>query len=93
MLSITEIRNKAKPVAKKYGVINLSLFGSYANRMANENSDADFLVRFDTPVPSIFKVMGFREELSQALGIPVDVITLPLVRPEKLHISKTETII
>jgi len=93
MLTINEIKIKAEPIAKKYGVINLTLFGSYADGTANENSDADFLVRFNTPIPSIFKVLGFRDELSIALGIQVDVVTLPLVRPEKLRIKQTEIIL
>ncbi|MDR1157154.1 MAG: nucleotidyltransferase domain-containing protein [Oscillospiraceae bacterium] len=87
------MRDRAKPVAKKYNVVSLELFGSYADGTADESSDADFLVLFAAPVPSIFKVMGFREELSRSLGLPVDVVTLPLVRPDKLHVSCTEKII
>jgi predicted nucleotidyltransferase len=93
MLTLKTIRDKAKPLAKKYEVVSLELFGSYADGTANENSDADFLVRFAAPVPSIFKVMGFREELSRSLGLPVDVVTLPLARPDKLRVSRTEKIL
>jgi predicted nucleotidyltransferase len=93
MLTLEAIRNRTKPVAKKYDIVNLELFGSYADGTANENSDADFLVRFAVPVPSIFNVMGFREELSPSLVLLVDVVTLPLVRPDKLRVSRTEKII
>jgi predicted nucleotidyltransferase len=93
MLTLETIRSKAKPLAEKYNVVSLELFGSYANGTANEYSDVDFLARFAAPVPSIFKVMGFREELSRSLGMPVDVITLPLVYPDKLRVSHTEKII
>ncbi|MDR1619215.1 MAG: nucleotidyltransferase domain-containing protein [Clostridiales bacterium] len=93
MLTLETIRDRARPLAKKYDVVSLELFGSYADGTANENSDADFLVRFAVPVPSIFKVMGFREELSRSLGLPVDVVTLPLARPDQLRASRTEKIL
>ncbi|MDR1966968.1 MAG: nucleotidyltransferase domain-containing protein [Synergistaceae bacterium] len=93
MLTIETIRDRAQPIAKKYNVVSLELFGSYADGTADENSDADFLVRFAAPVPSIFKVMGFREELSRVLGLPIDVVTLPLTRPDKLRVSRTEKIV
>lgn len=41
--TIEEIREKAVPIAKKYGVKKLSLFGSYARGEANADSDVDFL--------------------------------------------------
>jgi len=93
MLTVELIREKAEPVARKYDVRSLELFGSHADGTADEKSDVDFLVRFAVPVPSIFKVMGFREELSCSLRLPVDVVTLPLSNPGKLRISHTERII
>ena len=93
MITLETIRSRAKPVAKKYNVVSLELFGSYADGTADESSDADFLVEFAVPVPSIFKVMGFREELSSSLGLPVDIVTLPLANPDKLRVSRTEKIL
>jgi hypothetical protein len=93
MLTLDAIRDRAKPVAKKYNVESLELFGSYVDGTATENSDVDFIVRFTIPIPSIFKVMGFREELSRSLGLPVDVVTLPLANPDKLRVSRTEKIL
>ena len=93
METLETIRSKVKPIATKYDVVRLELFGSYADGTADENSDADFLVQFAVPVPSIFKVMGFRDALSHSLGLPVDIVTLPLVNPDKLRVSRTERII
>lgn len=42
--TIDEIRAKAVPIAKKYGVKRLSLFGSYARGEADAQSDVDFLM-------------------------------------------------
>ena len=93
MLTLEAIRDKAEPIAKKYNVISLELFGSYADGTADENSDADFLALFAAPIPSIFKVMGFRDELSHSLGLPVDVITLPHANSNNLRMNHTEKII
>ena len=41
--TIEEIKAKAIPIAKKYGVKKLSLFGSYARGEANSKSDLDFI--------------------------------------------------
>jgi len=92
MLSIEVIKKSVLPVAVKYGIYRLDLFGSYLAGTATEDSDADFLVDFGPMTPSIFKVMGFREELSTALGKPVDIVTLPLANPEKFKIGKSERI-
>jgi len=37
-------------------------------------------------------VMGFKEEISAALGVDVDVVVFPLVRPEVLNIREVENI-
>ena len=34
------------------------------------------------------EVVGFQEEFKNSLDCPVDVITLPLVRPDKIKIEK-----
>lgn len=44
MLTIEEIKKKSIPIAKKYGIKKLSLFGSYARGEADEQSDLDFFV-------------------------------------------------
>ena len=93
MLTVDTIREKSLPIAKKYKLKRMLLFGSFANGNATANSDADFLVEFALPEPSIFVVMGLREELSRSLGRPVDVVTLPLQRPEYLRVERTERIL
>jgi hypothetical protein len=93
MLTMEEIREKVVPIAKRYNVAHVSVFGSYANGSATPKSDVDFLVEFSPAVPSIFKVMGFQEELKRSLGLDVDVLTLPLVNPKRVFIDKTEKIV
>jgi len=88
-IAIDTIKTEVSRLAEKYQVSSIDLFGSYANGKATEKSDVDILVKFIVPIPSIFAVFGLKEELERKLKIPVDVVTLPLSRPEKLHINKT----
>jgi len=92
MLTIDFIKQKIVPLAEKYQVAKIDLFGSYANGNMTEKSDVDFLVKFKEDIPSIFAVMGFQEELKKQLDISVDVVTLPLTRPEYLKIERTVNI-
>ena len=41
--TIDEIREKVKPIAEKYGIEKVWLFGSYARGEATEESDVDLL--------------------------------------------------
>jgi len=90
-MQIGEIKKAAIPYAEKYGVKTMSIFGSYAAGQETASSDIDFLVEFFS-TPSIFKVMGLREELMNALNKKVDIVTLPLSRPDLLNVTKSEKI-
>ncbi|MDR0937681.1 MAG: nucleotidyltransferase domain-containing protein [Oscillospiraceae bacterium] len=93
MLTIDMIREKAKPLAIKYGVRSITLFGSYANGNATEESDVDLLVQFnEPPLASICEVLGFEHCLADAFGKSVDVVPLPIARPDRLYIERTEAI-
>jgi predicted nucleotidyltransferase len=87
------ITEKVAPIARKYDVAHVDIFGSYANGNATPKSDIDFLVEFTVAIPSIFKVMGFREEVTRSLGMAVDVVTLPLTDPKHISIDKRVRII
>ena len=87
MLTLDNIKKAVAPLAEKYDILKVELFGSYADGKATEASDADFLVIFRADIPSIFKVMGFKKELENSLRCPVDVVTLPITQTE-LNIDK-----
>ncbi len=89
MLTLNTIKQAVMPLAEKYEVEKVDLFGSYAKGNATESSDLDFMVEFCIGVPSIFKVMGLREELQESLKRSVDIVTLPLTRPHSINIEKT----
>ena len=90
--TIDEIRSIIQPVAKRYGVGQIALFGSYARGDANADSDADF--RIDSgDIRGYIKLSGFRRELEEALQIPVDVLTTGALDPQFLARIKTEEVI
>lgn len=65
----------------RFGVKNLSIFGSVARRDAGPKSDVDLLVEFVRPIG----LLGFVEVqrfLSDILQRRVDLVTLDALRPE-----------
>ena len=44
VFTIADIKALVKPIAEKYNVDEIYLFGSYARNEADQNSDLDFLV-------------------------------------------------
>ena len=42
--NINEIKHIIIPIAKKYGIASISLFGSYAKGKATPDSDIDFIM-------------------------------------------------
>ena len=74
--TVDEIRQKVKPIAEKYGVTEMYLFGSYARGEADERSDLDFAVQ-DVGTKLIgMKFFSFQNDLEDEFGMPVDLIEL-----------------
>lgn len=72
--TIEEIKRISVPVAEKYGVKKLALFGSYARGEQKERSDIDFLMEKGN-VRDFFSYFGFIHALEDTLGVHVDVLT------------------
>ena len=88
MYTINEIKEKAIPIAKEYGVKSLKLFGSYASGKNNENSDIDLICEFMTPTVSLLVLSGLKIDLEEKLGLPVDIIHGPLDKNAIIEIDK-----
>lgn len=95
--TIEEIKTIITPIAVKYRIKAVFLFGSYARGTANEDSDIDLLIDTeDTDLDTLFKIGAFYEELSQAFCKEIDLLTVssmeePTVR--KSEISFRENVI
>lgn len=71
-----EIRDRVKPIAEKYDLRAVYLFGSYARKEATEKSDIDLLIdRTGSKIHSMFDMGGLYEELCHAMSKEVDLVT------------------
>ncbi len=68
------LKNIIVPVAQKYGVKRILLFGSMARGDDNEDSDYDFLISKGN-LRSLIQYVSFVSELESLLKRHVDVIT------------------
>jgi predicted nucleotidyltransferase len=77
-----EVLRRHKPeLARRFGVVDVALFGSTARDAERPDSDIDILVGFDGPATSgrFFGVQFFLEDL---LDRPVDLVTDKALREE-----------
>ncbi|MEQ8924584.1 MAG: nucleotidyltransferase family protein [Fulvivirga sp.] len=58
----------------KYKISKIGVFGSYARNNERADSDLDILVQFDQRI-SLFELIDLELQLSEALGIKVDLVT------------------
>ena len=72
--TIDEIKSISVPVAQKYGVKKLALFGSYARGEQDADSDIDFLIEKGN-ILDLFMLGGFINALQDRFGVHVDVMT------------------
>jgi len=72
MLSLDDIKDYVKPIAEKYPVEKIILFGSYARGDANENSDVDLVVDSAGKLHNR-KIFALGGELLSVFPVRVDV--------------------
>ncbi|KZX14077.1 nucleotidyltransferase family protein [Methanobrevibacter oralis] len=72
--TIEEIKEKTIPIAKKYGIDSMSLFGSYARGEATENSDVDFYID-KGDIKGLLDYIGFVQDLEDIFNCHVDVVS------------------
>ena len=90
--SIDEIKKRIEPVAARYGVERVILFGSYARGEATSASDID--LRIDSgAIRGYFKLAGFHRELEETLDMSVDVLTTGALDEKFLGRIKEEEVV
>ncbi len=72
-ISIDELKEIVRPIAKKYGLRSLYLMGSRARGDNRPDSDYDFC--YDMKEPTLIKAAGLMNDLSEALNKEVDLIS------------------
>ena len=82
------LRDHKATLSERFGVSELSLFGSFARDQAADDSDVDILVRFDVP-PTWKRYFGAQAYLEDLLGRPVDMATNQELRAEiRPHVER-----
>lgn len=74
VLSLDSIRYLLLPIAKKYKIDSVSIFGSYARNEATPSSDVDILIDGGN-YHGLFEYMTMVDEMKAVLGRDVDVVT------------------
>ena len=69
------------PIAIKYGLKKVYLFGSQAKGTANEGSDIDLLVEKGSPM-SLITFSELRQDCMESLGHDVDLLTTSGIEEE-----------
>ena len=79
-VSTSEIFEKAVSILTQCGAKRIAVFGSYARGDFEEGSDLDILVEF-SETKSLLELVQIERELSEALGIKVDLLTERAISP------------
>jgi len=75
--SLGQIADYVKPVAEKYKIPSVCVFGSYARGDATENSDIDILIdRCGSDIKNMYSFVAFCSDLENVFMKNVDVITV-----------------
>ena len=78
--SLDEIKAIAAPIAKKYGVAAMYLFGSYARGEATATSDLDFRIERGR-IRSLFELSAMYNALSEGFQKDLDLLTSQNIEP------------
>lgn len=82
-ITVDNIADIVKPLAQKYHIKEVYLFGSYARGDADENSDYDFLVFGDDDFKPV-TIFALGEELREALQKKVDIFEIREVNQDSM---------
>lgn len=74
--TIEEIKEIIRPIAEKYQLPAVYLFGSYARGEADEDSDIDLAVLLGDIDITGFELLDLQEELENMFRIPVDFLVV-----------------
>lgn len=89
--TVEEIRDLIYPIARKYGVPAVFLFGSYARGTANEESDIDLLVdTTGTALKSLITLGALYCELEDTFEKSVDLITVSALNQKEQMPSEAD---
>lgn len=92
MSEIEKISEKIKPVAKKYNLTYVWLFGSYVKNKQKKDSDIDILLKTEDVVGG-FKIVEIKFELEKVLEKEVDIVTTGSIKGSLLEDEDLEEVL
>lgn len=92
MSELDKIKEKIQPVAKKYNLVYVWVFGSYAKKKQTKDSDIDIIVRTEDVVGG-FKIVEVKFALEEALEKKVDIITTGSIQGSLLEDENLEEVL
>ncbi len=92
MSEIEQIKEKIKPVARKYNLTYVWVFGSYAKKKQKKNSDVDIIVKTED-VAEGFKLVEVKFALEEVLQKEVDIITTGSIEGSLLENEDLEEVL
>lgn len=90
--NIATILSTAASILVNHGAKKISIFGSYARGEQNPESDLDIIVEFSER-KSLLDIVGIEQELSDELGIKVDLLTEKSISPYLIDRIKKEMMV
>ncbi len=75
------IKQNLSRLTQEYNISYLGIFGSYIRGEQKENSDLDILVEFSKE-PDLLEFIGLKQELSEILGVEVDLVMKNALKPK-----------
>ena len=82
----SEIKNIILSHLKGFGPIKVGIFGSFARGDNKKDSDIDILVEFKE-APSLLMLIKLENDLSEVLGIKVDLVTTGALKNKRIKKS------
>lgn len=89
------LKTKKEELHKKYGIVSLGLYGSYARDEATDNSDIDIFYERDSSfaLESGLEFMNINKQLANDLHVSkVDFVSLTFMNPIIKHYAKKDFI-
>lgn len=79
-LILAQLRAVQPDLCRRYPIRSMGVFGSYARGDQNDGSDVDVLVELGDGM-DLIAYAGLQLDLSDALGLPVDLVEREALRP------------
>lgn len=86
------LEKKIVSILRKYGARKIAIFGSYAHGKEGPKSDLDILVDF-AGRKSLLELVKIEREVSEAIGVKVDLLTEKAISPYLIDSIKSEAVV